>query len=91
MKPATYRDLAWDGLADILREAAETAGAGKDMAAALVQFRARFDAAIDDVPPVAQALDRVLDAPEAEPDGAIDPINRADEIAAHIGDAFKQK
>ena len=90
MKSATYRDLAWDDLADVVREAAETAKMSGEVEAALVMFRARFDVAVDAVPAVAKALDRVADEREVAAD-SVDPINRADEIAAHIGEAFNKK
>lgn len=100
MKSATYRDLAWDGLVDIVREAAGTAETSGEVEAALVRFRVRFDAAVDAVPVVAKALDRAPNAPdpggpglddrETEPQ-SVDPINRADEIAAHISETFNKK
>jgi hypothetical protein len=90
MRKLTYRDLAWDGLADVVREAAETADASHDVDAALAQLRIRFDAAVDADAALAGALDRVPDDPDVET-GAVDPINRADEIAAHIGDTFKKR
>jgi hypothetical protein len=46
--------------------------------------------AVDAVPAVAKALDRVADDREVAAD-SVDPINRADEIAAHIGEAFNKK
>lgn len=100
MKSATYRDLAWDSLADVVREAAEAAEMRHELEAALVRFRARFDAAVDAVPEVAQALDRfptaqvpaVREADDQEADEpSIDPINRADEIAVHISETFKKR
>jgi hypothetical protein len=90
MKPATYRDLAWDGLADVVREAGEAAATDDDLGAALAELRKRFDAAIDAIPPLAHALDRAVDEGEGETD-SVDPINRADQIAAQISGAFQKK
>ncbi len=90
MKNARYRDLAWDDLAEVVREAAAAANMSNEVELALVQFRTSFNAAVDAVPPVAKALDRVADDREAETD-TVDPINRADEIAAHIGETFNKK
>jgi hypothetical protein len=90
MKKATYRDHAWDGLADVVREAAETADMSNELEAALVQFRVRFDAAVDAVPTVAKALDRLPENQEAD-EASVDPINRADDIAAQISETFNKK
>jgi hypothetical protein len=90
MKSATYRDLAWDDLAELVREAAATADMSNEVEMALVQFRDSFNAAVDAVPPVAKALDRAPDGLEPETD-TVDPINRADEIAAHISETFNKK
>ncbi len=90
MKKATYRDLAWASLAGLLREAAGTGHLSKELEAAIVQFRGRFDAAVDAVPVVATALDRrPADDLEID-DGSVDPINRADDIAAQISETFNK-
>jgi hypothetical protein len=100
MKSATYRDLAWDGLVSSVREAAEAAEMSHEIEAALVRFRVRFDAAVDAVPELAQALDRapnaqvpaVRETNDQEADEpSIDPINRADEIAVQISETFKKR
>jgi hypothetical protein len=91
MKSATYRDLAWDGLAGVVREAAGAADMRQELEAALVRFRARFDAAVDAVPAVARALDRPADETQQSDERTVDPINRADEIAAHISETFNKK
>jgi len=100
MKSATYRDLAWDRLADVVRDAAAAAEMSHELQAALIQFRTRFDAAVDAVPAVSKALDRVPDAqvPAVREAGdqeadepSVDPINRADEIAVHISETFKKR
>ena len=90
MKSANYRDLAWDRLVEVVREAAEAAEMGHELEAALVQLRARFDVAVDAVPTLAKVLDRMPDEQEVERD-SVDPINRADEIAAHISETFNKK
>jgi hypothetical protein len=90
MRKLTYRDLAWDGVVDVVRAAAETADASDDVEAALARLRIRFDAAVDADGTLARALDRTRDEPDAETN-TVDPINRADEIAAHIGDTFKTR
>ena len=72
MKSATYRDLAWDDLAELVREAAATAEMSNEVEMALVQFRVSFDAAVDAVPPVAKALDRAPDGLDPERPGLDD-------------------
>jgi len=89
MRNPTYRDLAWKGLADVVRAAAESAE-NHDVEAALTRLRIRFDAAVDADAALATVLDRARDEPDVETI-TVDPINRADEIAAHIGDTFKTR
>jgi hypothetical protein len=96
-KSATYRDLAWDNLAGLVRNAAEAADLGTGLEAALDEFRIKFDAAVDAVPAVVHALDRVPvgyrpeDRASRDDAPTVDPINRADEIAAHISETFRKR
>ncbi len=83
MTVPTYRDLAWDGLLELVHEAAENPPRREVLEAALAQFRGKFNAAIDAVPAIAELLDRV-EHTDQQDDEIVDPINRADEIAAHL-------
>ena len=74
---------------EIIHEAAENPPRREDSESALAQFRSKFNAAIDAVPAIAELLDR-LEA-EQEDDETVDPINRADEIAAHLTEKFKDR
>ena len=90
MTVPTYRDLAWNRLLEIIHEAVGDAQRGAALEAALAQFHSKFHAAIDAVPAVAAILDRLerVDQPDDE---AVDPINRADEIAAHLTEKLQDR
>ena len=75
----------------VVREAAETAKMSGEVEAALVMFRARFDVAVDAVPAVAKALDRVADEREVaaevlpgEPGVGLEPRHVAPQRAEDI-------
>ena len=82
----TYRELAWSRLIDVVNEAANTASTTPTLPVSLTELRARFDAAIDAFPGIAALLDRpeVTEPASADSDEIVDPINRADDIVAHI-------
>lgn len=98
MATRTYRELAWSRFLEVVDEAAKTASAQPNLPAVLPDLRARFDAAIGAVPGLAALLDRPqVAAPvstEVAADGAddvIDPINRADDIVAHIAGKLNER
>lgn len=90
MTVPTYRDLAWNTLLEIIHEAAENPPRREDFESALAQFHSKFHAAIDTVPAVAAILDQAerVDQPDEE---AVDPINRADDIAAHLTEKLQDR
>ena len=83
MTTGTYRDLAWSILLEVIDEAARDTPRRDEFGAALKDFQVRFDAAIDAVPVVASLLDQP-EGGEPSSDEIVDPINRADEFAAHM-------
>ena len=90
MTVPTYRDLAWNRLLEVIHEAAGDSRQGAAFEAALAQFHSKFHAAIDTVPAVAAILDRKEQADQPGEE-AVDPINRADEIVAHITEKFQDR
>ena len=86
MATNTYRELAWSRLREVVDAAASTASATPTLPVSVAELRARFDSAIDAIPDIAALLDR-SEGPEtanADPDEVVDPINRADDLAARI-------
>ena len=90
MTVPTYRDLAWNRLLEVIHEAVGDSRQGAALEAALAQFHSKFHAAIDTVPAVAAILDQTerVDQPDDE---VVDPINRPDDIAAHLTEKLQDR
>jgi hypothetical protein len=86
MATQTYRELAWSRLLEVVDHAVSTASAATTLPVSVVELRARFDAAIDAIPGIAALLDQSegSEPARADSDEVVDPINRADDLAARI-------
>ena len=84
----TYRELAWNSLANIIRASEGSSNRSNEIELALRQFRVKFDAAVNAVPTVAKLLDQ-SEAEAETTDEIVDPINRADDIVAHIAEKLQ--
>jgi hypothetical protein len=82
----SYRQRAWNRLLEVVDEAASTAPATPTLPVSVAELRARFDAVIDAIPDIAALRDRPepSEPPGADSDKVMDPINRADDLAARI-------
>ena len=90
MTVPTYRDLAWNTLLELIQEAAGDAPHKDPLDIAVAQFRSKFNAAVDAVPAIAAILDRSEQADQPDEE-AVDPINRADDIAAHLTEKLRDR
>lgn len=90
MTRLTYRSLAWAKLLDVIHESMGGAPKSDTFSATLREFRTKFNGAIDAVPAIAEIFDRP-ESSEPSTDEIVDPINRADDVVAHIANKLQTK